>query len=71
MLGVLMDRDIEFGGLGIVRRNRRSVSILVLATAVAMAAAIYMLEIFVALLQTFIFTILSAMFIGSFLHPAH
>ena len=41
-----MDRDIEFGGLGIVRGNRRSVSILVLATAVAMAAAIYMIFLY-------------------------
>jgi F-type H+-transporting ATPase subunit a len=39
--------------------------------ALIMAAAIYMLEIFVALLQAFIFTMLSAIFIGSFLHPAH
>jgi len=38
---------------------------------IAMATAIYLLEIFIALLQAYIFTILSAMFIGSFLHPAH
>ena len=39
--------------------------------ALVLAAAIYMLEIFVAFLQAFIFTLLSAMFIGSFLHPEH
>ncbi len=39
--------------------------------AVVMATAIYMLEIFVAFLQAFIFTMLSSMFIGSFLHPEH
>jgi F-type H+-transporting ATPase subunit a len=39
--------------------------------AVAMATGIYLLEILVCFLQAFIFTLLSAMFIGSFLHPAH
>lgn len=39
--------------------------------AVAMAGAIYLLEVLVAFLQAFIFTLLSAMFVGSFLHPAH
>jgi F-type H+-transporting ATPase subunit a len=39
--------------------------------AVAMASAIFMLEIFVAFLQAFIFVMLSSMFIGSFLHPEH
>lgn len=38
---------------------------------IAMAVAIYFLEIFIAFLQAFIFTVLSAMFIGSFLHPEH
>ena len=39
--------------------------------AVAMAVGIYLLELLVAFLQAFIFTLLSALFIGSFLHPAH
>jgi ATP synthase subunit 6 len=45
-----------------------------LATAVPtalMSAAIYGLEIFVAILQAYIFTYLSAMFIGSYLSPEH
>jgi F-type H+-transporting ATPase subunit a len=41
------------------------------APAVAMATGIYFIEILVVFLQAFIFTLLSAMFIGSFLHPAH
>lgn len=39
--------------------------------AVLMASGVYLLEILVAFLQAFIFTLLSAMFIGSLLHPAH
>ncbi|MDA0989568.1 MAG: F0F1 ATP synthase subunit A [Verrucomicrobia bacterium] len=41
------------------------------APAILMASGIFMLEVFVAFLQAFIFTLLSAMFIGSFLHPEH
>jgi F-type H+-transporting ATPase subunit a len=44
---------------------------LVALPAVALAVAIYFLELFVALLQAFIFTFLSAMFIGQLYHPAH
>ena len=36
-----------------------------------MALAINFLEIFIALLQAYIFTLLSAMFIGQMYHPAH
>lgn len=36
-----------------------------------MALAINMMEIFIALLQAYIFTLLSAMFIGQMYHPAH
>ena len=36
-----------------------------------MAVAIYMLEIFVAFLQAYIFVFLSALFIGAALHPQH
>ena len=39
--------------------------------AVVMALAIDLLEIFIALLQAYIFTLLSAMFIGQMYHPAH
>ena len=39
--------------------------------AVALGGAIYLLEIVVAVLQAYIFTLLSAIFIGSFLHPEH
>jgi len=38
---------------------------------VLMATGIYLLEIFVALLQAYIFTLLAAMFIGTSLHPEH
>ncbi len=36
-----------------------------------MSCAIYGLEIFVAILQAYIFTYLSAIFIGSYLVPEH
>ncbi len=39
--------------------------------AVILALAIYILEILVAFLQAYIFTLLSAMFIGMIHHPAH
>jgi F-type H+-transporting ATPase subunit a len=39
--------------------------------AVALALGIYVLELFVAFLQAYIFTLLSAMFIGQAYHPAH
>ena len=39
--------------------------------AVPFAAVIYLLEIFVALVQAFIFTLLSALFIGMAAHPEH
>jgi F-type H+-transporting ATPase subunit a len=38
---------------------------------VLMAFFIYMLEVLVALLQAFIFTMLSAIFAGSMMHPSH
>ena len=38
---------------------------------VALALGIYLLEIFVCLLQAYVFTLLSAMFIGQMYHPAH
>jgi F-type H+-transporting ATPase subunit a len=37
----------------------------------AMALMIYLLEVFVAFLQAYIFTLLSAVFIGQRYHPAH
>lgn len=39
--------------------------------AVAMALGIYFLELFVAFLQAYVFTLLSALFIGQMYHPAH
>ncbi len=39
--------------------------------AVLMAAAIYCLELFIAFLQAYIFTFLSAIFIGQVMHPEH
>ena len=39
--------------------------------ALAMAVAISLMEIFIAFLQAYVFTLLSAMFIGHMYHPAH
>lgn len=39
--------------------------------AVGLALGIYFLELFVSFLQAYIFTLLSAMFIGQMYHPAH
>lgn len=39
--------------------------------AIFLGLFIFMMEIFIALLQAYIFTMLSAMFIGSMLHPDH
>ena len=39
--------------------------------ALGLAVAIYFLKILVAFLQAYIFTLLSAMFIGQTFHPAH
>lgn len=39
--------------------------------AIALAIFIYMLELFVAFLQAYIFTLLSAVFIGQMYHPEH
>jgi F-type H+-transporting ATPase subunit a len=36
-----------------------------------LASCIYLMEIFVAFLQTYIFVLLSAMFVGAALHPEH
>jgi F-type H+-transporting ATPase subunit a len=38
---------------------------------ILLALFIYMLELLVAFIQAFIFTLLSAMFVGSMLHPSH
>ncbi|MDZ8118633.1 F0F1 ATP synthase subunit A [Pontiella agarivorans] len=39
--------------------------------ALGMALAINLLEVFIAFLQAYVFTVLSAMFIGEMYHPAH
>jgi F-type H+-transporting ATPase subunit a len=46
-------------------------SYLVAPASVVLAAAIYMLEIFIAFIQAFIFTLLSALFVGMAAHPEH
>jgi len=46
-------------------------SVFVAAAAVPLAIAIMLLELFVALLQAFIFTFLTSLFIGFSIHPAH
>ena len=46
-------------------------SLLVAPISVAFASAVYLREIFVALLQAFIFTMLSTLFIGMAAHPEH
>ena len=44
---------------------------LVAMPAVILALGIYLLEVMVAFLQAFIFTLLSAMFVGQTMHPEH
>lgn len=46
-------------------------SYLIGGVAVVACTALYMLEIFVALLQAFVFTFLTAVFLGMMLHPEH
>lgn len=46
-------------------------NVLVAGAAVPLAIAIMLLELFVALLQAFIFTFLTSLFIGFSIHPAH
>lgn len=48
-----------------------TMSIWASVVAVPMALGIYLLEVFVAFLQAYVFTLLSAMFIGQMYHPAH
>ena len=48
-----------------------TMSIWASVVAVPLALAIYLLEVFVAFLQAYVFTLLSAMFIGQMYHPAH
>ena len=43
----------------------------VVGVSIAAATAIYFLEIFVALLQAYVFTFLTAVFIGMAAHPEH
>ncbi len=46
-------------------------TIYVAPASVAFALFIYCLEIFVAMIQAYIFTMLTALFIGMSQHPAH
>jgi F-type H+-transporting ATPase subunit a len=43
----------------------------VATVSVPFAAAIYILEIFISFVQAFVFTLLSAVFIGAAAHPDH
>lgn len=58
---------VIFSILGMVMLFGLAVSV----PAVALAACIYLLEIFVAFLQAYIFVLLSAMFIGASMHSEH
>ena len=57
VIGALISLAVAYGLLG--------------APALLLAFAIYFLKIFVCILQAYIFTLLSAMFIGMMYHPAH
>jgi F-type H+-transporting ATPase subunit a len=57
VIGALIALVVVFGTFG--------------APAVVLAFGIYFLKIFVCFLQAYIFTLLSAMFIGMMYHPAH
>jgi F-type H+-transporting ATPase subunit a len=46
-------------------------SLMIAPVSVAFALAIYLLEIFVAFVQAYIFTMLSAVFIGMAVHQDH
>jgi F-type H+-transporting ATPase subunit a len=46
-------------------------NVMVVGISVAGATAIYMLEIFVGLLQAYVFTFLTAVFMGMAAHPEH
>jgi F-type H+-transporting ATPase subunit a len=46
-------------------------SYLVAPASVALAAALYLLEIFIAFIQAFIFTLLTALFVNMAAHPEH
>ena len=48
-----------------------SLAVVVAPVSVAFSAGIYLLELFVALIQAYIFTLLSALFIGMAAHPEH
>ena len=58
-----------------LRAYERSKATLVFAcasdAAVPLAAALYLLELFIAFVQAFIFTLLSALFINMVAHPDH
>ena len=49
----------------------KNVAVLVAPVSVGIAIAISLLEIFVAFLQAYIFTFLTAVFVGMSLHPSH
>ena len=46
-------------------------SSLVAPASIALASALYMLEIFIGFVQAFIFTLLTALFVSMAAHPDH
>ena len=44
---------------------------LVALPSLALAACLYLFEVFIACLQAYVFTVLSAIFIGMMVHPQH
>jgi F-type H+-transporting ATPase subunit a len=58
-----------FGGLALTAAGE--INMVSVAPAYLMSVAISCLEVFVAFLQAYIFTLLASVFIGSFVHPDH
>ena len=50
---------------------RATFGVAVIPVSLALALFIMLLELLVALIQAYIFTLLTAIFIGMFAHPAH
>ena len=61
-----------FGGLAITSdATGYGYNYIALLPSFGMSVAVSILEVFVAFLQAYVFTMLSTMFIGSFVHPDH
>jgi len=59
------------GMILIFGQTKISQGLIVAPISVSLALGLYMLEIIVAFIQAYVFTILTAIFIGSALHPEH